>query len=274
MVAVFDIAAQPGTGRLVAATHGRGMFELPIEVPLTLRTRPAAISDTLGVREVRRGEVIVAPSGRNDHAASWEVATAARWLTLNTSNGRGRGRIRYEIRGARLEPGLNETTIGVTLATMADPLEIPVSVWVEPPLTIPPVRRASGMGVASWSVIARDSLPSGLYGSGADTAVWSASTDSDWLVIERARGGVADPVVWTRSSRTLPPGVHQDTVVIGVVGQPELSGLIVDRFQVVAPMSVEDAALHYLGLTRLTAEQVTLLMRFGNGTTSSTLGMC
>ena len=39
-VAVFDLAARPGTGRLVAATHGRGMFEIPIEVPLTARVRP------------------------------------------------------------------------------------------------------------------------------------------------------------------------------------------------------------------------------------------
>ena len=274
-VAVFDLAAQPGTSRLVAATHGRGMFEIPVEVPLTLRVRPSAIVDTIGVvtEMAGGGEVIVAPSGREDYATSWEATTAAPWLGLTAAAGRGRGRFQYEISGARLEPGRHETTIGVTLAGMADPLEIPVSLWVEPPLTVPPLRQTSGSGVSTWSVISRDSLPAGLYGSGADTAVWNAtSRGSEWLVIEQATGGSEESVVWTRSSRSLAPGVYEDTITIGVVGRSDLSGIVVDRFEVVGPMSVEDVVLHYLDLERLTAEQVRLLMRFGNGNDRFDLG--
>ena len=161
----------------------------------------------------------------------------------------------------------------MTVNGVADPFEIPISLWVESPLTVPPLRHMSGIGVSTWSVTTSDSLPAGLYGTGADTAVWTAtSRGSEWLVIEQATGSREEPVVWTRSSRSLAPGIHEDTIAIGVVGRPDLSGLIVDRFEVVGPMSVEDAALHYLGLERLTAEQVQLLMWFGNGNDRFDLG--
>ena len=272
-VAVFDLAAGPGTGRLVAATHGRGMFEIPMDVPLTARARPGAIVDTVGGDDTTRdGEVIVAPTGRDDHAVTWRAETDAPWVTLDAPAGSGRGRFQYRISGEGLEPGSHETTITVTFATLSEPLEIPVSLWVEPPLTIPPLRSTSDIGVAGWSVVSRDSLTVG-YGAGADTAVWVViSRPPDWLVLEQTTGVVEDPVVWTRSARSLPPGIYEDTIRIGVVGHPDLSGLIADRFEVVGPMSVEDVALHYLGLELLGPRQVELLKRFGNGNDRFDLG--
>ncbi len=374
-VAVFDLAARPGTGRLVAATHGRGMFEIPIEVPLTARVRPEAVTDTIlvGADQQRNDRVIVAPRGRNDHMAGWNAAISgtAPWLTLTAGTGQGRGRFSYAVAGAELAPGDHQAAMEVTVAGVAGALTIPVSVhvasprghmtlarsatemtvlvndtepfedsvavsfegpqaatvewqaiqpgnnrwiqlkddagvgdgfatWtvdpdsidvgtyvdsvvvvanlatgsptafvytlsVEPPLSVPALRPIASYGVTGWSVVSTDSIPADLSGFGADSAAWTASGGgSEWLTIEQGRGGREDPVVWTRSSESLDPGVYVDTITIRVDGHPDLAGLIVDRFEVVAPMSVEDAAHHLLGQERLAPAQESFLDWFGN----------
>ncbi|MDE2974038.1 MAG: hypothetical protein OXU64_04820 [Gemmatimonadota bacterium] len=266
-VAVFDIATQPGTSRLVAATHGRGMFEIPVDVPLTLRTRPASLADTVSKDDsaVITGEVIVAPSGKNDHAASWEATSDASWLTLADAAGEGRGRFRFELSAEELKAGDHTTSIEVALSGIADPLEIPVFFSVYDPLTLPPLRHTLGYGVSAWSATAVDSLPAGLAGTGADTAVWTATAaGSNWITIERASGGADEHVAWSRSSESLAPGDYEDTITIVVEGNPDVTGLIVDRFEVAGPMSVEDVALDYLGADRLTPRQVRFLIWFGN----------
>lgn len=373
MAAVFDIAASPGTGRLLAATHGRGMYEIPIDVPLTARTRPSSLSDTIlfEVDAQRAGEVIVAPTGQNDHLATWTaVASDAPWMTLEGTTGAGRGRFGYSIAAADLPPGDHTATIRVTVAGVADGFTIPVAVhsalpkghmtlaraetlisvlqdsteaftdsvavafegrqaatvawtashpgrtswfelidtsgvgsapvrWtidpdtlpegtyvdsvvvvaplatgspatlvyslsVEPPLTLPALRLTSAYGVSGWSVVTPDSLPSGLTGFGADSAVWTASAGSEWLMIERTAGGREDPVVWSRSSESLDPGMYADTIMIGVPGRSYLAGLIVDSLEVVAEMTVEEAAHHLLGDERLEPGQERFLDWFGN----------
>ena len=265
MVAVFDLAAQPGTGRLVAGTHGRGMFEISIEVPLSLRTRPATIADTLPtVDATTAGTMIVAPRGKNDHATSWEATSDVPWLTVSDAVGEGRGRFEYELSGEGLKPGYNETTLEVTLAGVADAFEIPVTVYT-PPLNIEELRESRGFGVAGWSMALRDSLPPGLAGFGADSAVWSAGVSGPgWLVVERAEGGSDEPIVWRRDTEGLEAGVYEDTITILVRGLPELKGLIVDRVEVVEAIGVEDAVFHLLGVDRLAAGQVRFLDWFGN----------
>ncbi|MYB99832.1 MAG: hypothetical protein F4X60_14950, partial [Gemmatimonadetes bacterium] len=89
-VAVYDLAAQPGTSRLVAATHGRGMFEIPIDVPLSVRVRPGAIVDSVLTTDTTAPrDVIVAPSGKEDYAATWQATSDVSWLVLTGGVGRG-----------------------------------------------------------------------------------------------------------------------------------------------------------------------------------------
>ena len=372
MVAVFDLAAQPGTGRLVAATHGRGMFELPVRVPLAARVRPAALADTIfaAVDTTLTGTVIVAPSGQDDHLATWSATTTGEpWLALAGATSQGRGRFTYSISGADLLPGDHKATISVTVAGVAEAIAIPVAVhgvfashmalalsgtrtsvltgstesvtdsvgvsftgpraattawtathsggewldltqasgtgdgaviWtvdpsglevgvyvdtvvvvaelaagspatffdtlsVEPPLRVAELRNATGLGVTKWSLPSGDSLSAGLAGFGAASAAWTAeSSGSEWLVIERGAGGFAEPVVWRRSAESLDAGVYEDTITVRVQERPELSGLILDRFEVVEQIGVEQAAHHLLGLEFLVPGQAAFLDWFGN----------
>ncbi len=370
-VPVLELAAQPGTGRLVASTIGRGMFEIPIEVPLVARTRPAAIVDTVyaATDTTLAGTVIAAPFGRLDHAAAWSArASEAPWLTLDDGEGTGRGRFDYRIAtGTGLAPGDHRATVTVTVAG-ADPIEVPVSLraeywsriatdraggrtsvpaghaepvidslnvtlegaradltgwtatragarwaelvhasgtgsgtvgWqgdvshlpvgvyvdtvfvagvlaagspvafvdtlsVEPALALPPIRAAAGIGVAGLDLAPGDSLLPGITGFGADSAQWVAESTGSWVTLTGQSGGAADPIAWSRSAESLEPGVHEDTIMVRVAGRPELRGIIVDRFDVLEPISVEDAAHHLLGLERLLPGQPGFLDWLGN----------
>ncbi len=368
--AVYDVAAQPGTGRLVAATHGRGMFELPIDVPLSARVRPAIITDTAIVTSRLRifGEVIVAPHGREDYNAGWTGSSSASWVLVPAADGRGRGRFDYQLSTAALPSGDHEAAISVVVSGAAEPVSIPVrlhiplasslalvpggparsvlvgsteafddsvrvvftgprtgtqwtaefgggawaelgnasgegdgavtwtvdpsglevgayvdtvvveaewasgspaivldSFLVKPPLGVAATRSTSGYGIAGWSLAPRDSLDAGLLGFEAELARWTAAADgSEWLVVERGTGAYEEAVVWTRRAAALDAGVREDTIVVRVQGRPELAGVIVDRFEVVNGMTVEDAALQVLGLDRLEAGQTGFLDWFGN----------
>lgn len=367
-VAVYDLAAQPGTSRLVAATHGRGMFEIPIDVPLSVRVRPGMVVDSVVTTDtVDGGEVIVAPSGKDDHAMSWQATSDAEWLVLTGGVGRGRGRFQYAFVGERMVEGDNEAFITVT-GTGVDPVLIPVLVhyflpshlelgsagppvrvlvgstepvadsvavlfsgprpdtkwwathaggsWLEletatgagpgavtwtvnptdlgvghyvdtifveaeqatgspamfvdtfavqPPLGIEETRESAGYGIDGWSLAPSDSLSSGLFGFGAEDLSWSAEVSgAGWLVMERTGGGYGEAVVWRRNTGGLAVGVYEGTITVRVDGHPELVGVIVDRFEIVPPIAVDDAAHHFLGEDRLAPGQVLLLDWFGN----------
>lgn len=367
-VAVYDLAAQPGTSRLVAATHGRGMFEIPIDVPLSVRTRPGAVRDTVVTNDsIAPREVIVAPTGKGDHGAGWQATSDVSWLVVTGGVGRGRGRFQYRLVGEEMEYGDNEGFITVQ-GSGFDPVQIPVlayyflpshlvveppgppvrvlvgstdsvadsllvrftgprpdtkwsvtssgAAWLEletasgagpgaatwtvnptglgvgiyvdtivveaehatgspalfldtlavqPPLGIEEMRESAGYGIDGWSLVLSDSLHSGLFGFGAEDASWSAEvSEGEWLTIERSEGGYGEAVVWTRDPQGLAAGVYEDRITVRVDGHPELVGVIVDHFEIVAPIAVEDAAHHLLGEDRLVPGQVLLLDWFGN----------
>lgn len=266
-VPVLDIAAQPGTGRLVASTIGRGMFEVPIEVPLAARTRPAKVAATVeaAADTTVTGVIIVAPVGRNDYAAPWSAsASRAPWLVLDGGQGTGRGRFGYRIAaGPDLGPGDHHATITVTVAG-TDPVAIPVAVRAEPALTLRPMQTADGIGVAGLELAPGDSVPAGFKGFGADSASWLVESAASWLTLASTSGGAADPIVWSRSAESLEPGLHEDTITVTAAGRPALRGIIVDRFEVLEPISAEDAVHHLLGLERLLPGQPDFLDWLGN----------
>ena len=198
---------------------------------------------------------------------AWTASHPGRadWFELIDTSGVGGGVVRWTIDPDSLPEGtyVDSVVVVAPLAT-GSPATLVYSLSVEPPLTLPALRLISSYGVSGWSVVTSDSLPSGLTGFGAASAVWTASSGSGWLMIERTDGSREDPVVWSRASESLDPGMYEDTIMIGVAGRPYLVGVIVDRIEVVAPLTVEEAARHLLGETQLQREQERFLDWFGN----------
>ena len=218
MVAVFDLAAQPGTGRLVAATHGRGMFEIPIDIPLVARTRPVAVVDTVfaAVDTSLAGTVIVAPRGRSDFAASWNAAAAGpEWLSLAGTGGTGRGRFQYEIAtGPDLLPGNHRGTITVAVAG-TDPVEIPVSLHAAYWSRIAAARTGARTRVpVGYASPVADSMEIAFTGPRAEQTEWTANrVGPGWAQLVRASGTGNGAVTWTGRVGDLAVGVYVDTVL-------------------------------------------------------------
>lgn len=242
-VAVYDLATWPGTSRLVAATHGRGMFQIPVDVALTLRTRPASFTDTImeGDSMVFTGEVIVAPSGKDDHATSWEATSDVPWLTVTDAAGQGRGRFQYRISALELDAGDHRTAIEVTLDGIADPFEIPVFLVALLPSHLelgPPVPRVK---VPAGSTESEPDSVGVLFSGPRKNTKWRAShTGGDWLELGRSSGEGAGAVTWTVDPTGLDEGLYVDTIVVEADYASGSPAEFVDTFAVQGPLDIEE----------------------------------
>lgn len=217
MVAVFDLAAQPGTGRLVAATHGRGMFEIPIDIPLVARTRPVAVTDSVlaAVDTTVAGTVIVAPSGRSDYAAAWTAEADAPWLSLRRAEGIGRGRFDYEASARALRPGTHTGSITVSLGG-GDSRVIPVAVTASYWSTVAAPRTGARTSVPEgYAKPLADSLAITFDGPRAALTEWTATRSGRrWGRLLGASGTGDGVVTWGADVAELKVGTYVDTVSI------------------------------------------------------------
>ena len=240
-VAVFDLAAQPGTSRLVAATHGRGMFEIPIDVPLSVRVRPGEVVDTiLTTDSVAPEEVIVAPTGKDDHAAGWQATADVEWIEVTGGVGRGRGRFQYRFLSEEMEEGDNEAFITVT-GTGFDPVLIPVAVHFFLPSHLelgsagPPVK----VLVGSTEPVA-DSVLVRFTGPRPDTRWWATHTGASWLEMETTSGSGPGAATWTVDPGGLGVGLYIDTIFVEAERATGSPAMFVDTFAVQPPLGIED----------------------------------
>lgn len=117
MVAVFDLAAEPDAGVLVAGTHGRGAFSLPVSAPLELQIRETGVRGTVvGGEGPATGRVAVGVFGAGWPDARWSVAGGgAEWLTLTDPAGVGRSSFGWRMESGGLWPGSYEGSATVSL---------------------------------------------------------------------------------------------------------------------------------------------------------------
>ena len=117
MVAVFDLAVEPAAGVMVAATHGRGAFALPVAAPLVAEAR--------GERRVvvaERGDPVeggapVRIYGTGWPDARWEArASGAGWLELTQAVGGALDSIGWRVDPGDLAPGEYVATVTVVVA--------------------------------------------------------------------------------------------------------------------------------------------------------------
>ena len=118
MVAVFDLAVEPAAGVMVAATHGRGAFALPMAAPLVAETRGVerrVVVPRQGDRVEGGAPVRIYGTGWPD--ARWTAAGArAGWLDLTRAEGGALDSIGWRIDPGDLAPGEYVDTVTVVVA--------------------------------------------------------------------------------------------------------------------------------------------------------------
>ena len=122
MVAVFDVAVEPGARHLVVATHGRGIFSLPLEAPLEVVVRQPGDADTIFLAEpLRTGETraaSTAPAGarlpgppaerRARGSRSTHRPRSALTMIVSTAS---RSQLRWSIDASELPLGVHRDSI-------------------------------------------------------------------------------------------------------------------------------------------------------------------
>ena len=118
MVAVFDLAVEPAAGVMVAATHGRGAFALPMAAPLVAETRGVerrVVVARLGDRVEGGAPVRIYGTGWPD--ARWTAAGArAGWIELTRAEGGSLDSVGWRIDPGDLAPGEYVDTVTVVVA--------------------------------------------------------------------------------------------------------------------------------------------------------------
>jgi len=236
-VAVFDLAYNPGTGVLAAATHGRGMFTLQLNRPLTVAMVPGARRDSAfaGDTASRTDSALVIVTGPGAATTGWTAThTAAGWITVLTPGGTGTGMVRWRRDPTGLGTGVRVDTITVTVPGDA---EIVVDSFVVlPGISLPAAStRTEFSGAASVTVSAAVQV----WGAGAATVPWSATHGGGaWLTLTTAAGTGSGTLRWQLDAGGLAAGAYVDTLV--VVTPRADTARLVSTFQVAEP-AVETA---------------------------------
>ena len=241
-------------------------LHIPLASNLTLVPSEPPRSVLVGSTESFADSVRVVFTGPRT-GTNWTAEFAGGpWAELGNAAGAGDGAVTWTVDPSGLEVGVYVDTVVVEADyASGSPATVLDGFSVKPPLGVARQRSTEGYGIAGWTLTHRDSLDAGLFGFEAELARWTAAVDgAEWLVIERGAGAYGEAIVWARASAALAAGVFEDTIAVQVQGRPELSGVIVDRFEVVEGMTVEDAVHQVLGLDRLEAGQTRFLDWFGN----------
>ena len=205
MVAVFDLAVEPGAGHLVAATHGRGMFSLPLQAPLEVTVRPPPQGDTVYLAEpTRSGEARVGVYGTGWSQAVWTASGASSaWLEIGTATGMGRSTLTWSVDASQLPVGLHRDSIVVAVDGAAEPARVAIGFLLEPSDTLQVVGSPELVEVPEgWNDPVADSITVVVRGPTADGKVWAAEHGSStWLTLSSDDGTDGDVLRWNAPAR-------------------------------------------------------------------------
>ena len=278
-VAIFDIAYNANTGTLIAATHGRGMFQLQLDRPLTLAVVGGARNDSalVGATNARLDSAVVILSGTNGATTAWAAThTAASWISLTSAAGTGTDRLRWTRDPTGLAEGVYVDTITVSATGAIDsPWLIVDSLLIQSALTlaVTPGSRADTV-IAGATAAVPDSADVLITGAGAAAAAWTASHGAaGWLTLTAANGTGSGVVRWDRDPTGLAAGVYVDTIAVSVAGALGSPARVIDTLVIraalalaVAPTSRSDTAL--AGATAILPDSADVLLT-GVGATAT-----
>ncbi|HZD06363.1 MAG TPA: hypothetical protein VE173_15740, partial [Longimicrobiales bacterium] len=232
-VAVFDLAAEPEAGILVAGTHGRGAFSLPVSAPLELQVRETGVRGTVIAGEgPATGNVAVGVFGTGWPEARWRVTPdGAEWLSLTEAEGMGRGSFGWRMEPGELWPGAYEGTATVALdrglagphgpepaggsgspAEVVFTLELQATHTALPDATVQAVEALLGS-----EELVTDSMDVALEGPDAATTSWVVRMDGEapWLTLVDSAATGPGRARWTLDPTGLAAGEHAATLLLG-----------------------------------------------------------
>jgi photosystem II stability/assembly factor-like uncharacterized protein len=249
-VAVFDLAYNPATASLVAATHGRGMFQLQLNRALTVAVVPRRRKATVleGPRAPFPDSAAVVLSGTGAGSAAWTATHRASWLTLTNSSGTIGSKVSWTRNSTGLAPGIYVDTITVTSAGAIDsPVLLLDSLIVESAVAVMSLSNTSRRDTASAGTAPRvDSVSLILPGSAGARATWTArARKATWIAVLTPAGTGSAAIRWTRNPTGLTVGVHVDTIAVtsdGAIGSPALvvDSLVILPLLALNPSSARD----------------------------------
>lgn len=249
MVAVFDLTAEPNAGVLVAATHGRGAFSLPLRADLSVATRPReSLLELSAAGAPEAGAAVARIYGTGWPDAEWTAASGgAPWLSVDTESGGSFDSLRWTVDPKEAPgPGIYEDTIVLRVdGAAANRAEFVVRLDAIDVAAVELGKRAGGTaatiaGVSEWFT---DTVAVGLRGPNAAEASWTTTYEGpDWLQLLESTGGDDDLLVWRRGAGGLSAGgTRAAELVIRVDGSSAPPVVLADTLVVAGDVSVERA---------------------------------
>ncbi|MEE8385083.1 MAG: hypothetical protein V3S01_04125, partial [Dehalococcoidia bacterium] len=227
---------------LLAGTHGRGLFSLTLDRPLTLAVVPGPRADSVrnGSTTLLTDSATVVLSGANAAVTEWTATnTGAPWLTLSTTGGTGTSRLRWSRDPTGLGEGVFIDTIRVTAPGAIDsPFEVVNTLEVLAPLfmSVEPTSRSDTAIVGSIS-LDLDSASVTLSGPASDQAPWEATHGSaPWITVTTPNVLGSGFVQWTRNPAGLAEGTYVDTIFVSATGVPGAPAAIIDSLVMIQPL--------------------------------------
>ena len=280
-VAVFALAAEPNTGVMVAGTHGRGAFSVPVSAPLVVQLRlteqelkmtsedePAAFTAPVGV------------FGSGWPNAAWTATHGnSEWLTLDGATGFGYDSLAWTVDPQGLKEGVYQDTINVAVASAGLPAtglsaagdasvaSVPVTLEVRPLLVLDDPSRGPAASVTGVKDASESSVEVIINGAGSANNQWLARITSQGTGLElvAAAGRSGDRLAWRRSPGGLPAARYVDTIRVVLEGSDATPLVLVDTFSVAADLSADAAAAALTSGGAITARQELALDQLGNG---------
>jgi photosystem II stability/assembly factor-like uncharacterized protein len=240
-VAVFDLAYNPSTGVLLAATHGRGMFTLSLDRALTMAVVPKSRLEEvlIGIEDPVQDSVTVVLTGTDATTTGWTATNNAPWISVTSASGTGSTRIRWTRDLSGLQKGTYVDTIRVSAEGAIDsPFEVVDTLVILAPRTmnVDPTSRSHTAAVGSTTPI-QETAAIELSGPDAAIALWEAThSGAAWLTIANPISQGSGTLRWSKDPTGLEEGVYVDTIRVTSVGAEGTPTLIVDTLIMDAPL--------------------------------------
>ena len=235
----------------VSATGATGSPDVVFDtLRITAAPPPLVLAVSPGSRNVAVQQGSAAPtdnatvtlSGTGAATAVWTATKKKAWTTLTTAGGTGSGTVAWSRNATGLAVGtyVDTITVSATGATgspdlVFDTLRITAA---PPPLVLAVSPGSRNVAVQQGSAAPSDNATVTLSGTGAATAVWTATKKKAWTTLTTASGTGSGTVAWSRNATGLAVGTYVDTITVSAVGATGSPDLVFDTLRITAPPPV------------------------------------